>query len=129
MKLIIITICSSVIGFAFHLCVIFLPFTWFLHLLHLFLGVVFPFRLKFLNEKKWKIRLHVFELLGSIVLCGLPPAIYISVSDYTIARFPPLFALPLREVAFYAIVLPQCIILSVGLNIGFYTFFSIHKVI
>ena len=90
---------------------------------------MFLFRLKLLNERKWKIRLHVLEVLGSIVLCGLPPAIYISVSDYTLARFPPLFALPSREVAFYIMVVPLCIFLAIRVNIGFYTFFSIHKVI
>ena len=103
--------------------------TWFLHLFHLFLGVEFPFWSRFLNEKKWKIRLHVVEVLGSVVLCSLAPTIFVSVSEYTLSRFPPLFALPSREVAFYTIVLPLCIILAVGVNITFYTFLSIHKVI
>ena len=117
------------IGFVFHFCLMFMGVTWFLHLFHLFLGVAFPFRSRFLNENKWKIRLHVVEVLGSVVLCSLAPTIFVSVSEYTLGRFPPLFALPSREVAFYTIVLPLCIILAVGVNITFYTFLSIHKVI
>lgn len=103
--------------------------TWFLHLFHLFLGVVFPFWSKFLSEKKWKTRLHIVEVFGSVILCGLTPTIFVSVSEYQITRFPPLLALPSREVAFYTLVLPITIILAVGVNLTFYTFLSIHKVI
>ena len=103
--------------------------TWFLHLFHLFLGVVFPFQSAILNEKKWKNRLHVAEVFGSVILCSLAPTIYVSVSQYTFAKFPPLFGLPTPgEVIFYTIILPLSIILAVGVNITFYTFLSIHKV-
>ena len=102
--------------------------TWFLHLFHLFLEVVFPLQSKFLSEKKWKIRLHVSEVFGSVVLCSLAPTIFVSVSEYTLGRFPPLFALPSRGVAFYTIVLPLVITLVAGINLTFYTFLSIHKV-
>ena len=101
---------------------------WFLHLFHLFLGVAFPFRSKFLNEKKCKLKIHVLEVLGSIVLCSLAPTIFVSVSEYTLGRFPPLFALPSRRVAFYTILLPLAVILACGVNLTFYTFLSIHKV-
>ena len=101
---------------------------WFLHLFHLFLGVVFPFQSKFLNEKKFKFRLHVLEVLGSIVLCSLAPTIFVSVSGYTFGSFPPLVFLPSRRVAFYTIVLPLAVILACGVNLTFYTFLSIHKV-
>ena len=102
--------------------------TWFLHLFHLFLGVAFPFRSRFLNEKKWKIRLHVLEMLGSVVLCSLAPTIFVIVSEYVPERFPPLFAVASREVIFYTIVLPLAIILAAGINLTFYTLLSIHKV-
>ena len=118
----------SYVGFALHFCWTFMAVTWFLHLFHLFLGVVLPFQTRFLSEKKWKIRLHVAEVFGSVVLCSLAPTIYVSVSEYTLARFPPLFTLPSREVAFYTIVLPLAIILAVGVNLTFYTFLSLHKV-
>ena len=101
---------------------------WFLHLFHLFLGVAFPFRSKFLSEKKWKIRLHVVEVFGSVLLCSLAPTIFISVSEYVPGRFPPLFALPSRVVVFYTIVLPLAIILAAGINLTSFTALSIHKV-
>ena len=105
-----------------------MPVTWFLHLFHLFLGVAFPFWSRFLSEQKWKIRLHIVEVSGSVVLCSLAPTMFVSVSEYVFGRFPPLFALPSREVAFYTIVLPLALILATGVNLTFYTFWSIHKV-
>ena len=106
----------------------FMAVTWFLHLFHLFLGVVFPFWSQFLKEKKWKIRLHIVEVLGAVTLCGLAPSILVASSGYMLARFPPLFTLPSREVLFYTVEVPLVIIIAVGVNLTFYTFLSIHKV-
>ena len=102
---------------------------WLLHSFHLFLGVVFPFWSKFLNEKKWKIRLYVVEMFGSVVLCSIAPVIYISNSDYDFARFPQLITFPSAEMTFYSVLIPLAMILAVGINLVFYTFFTIHKVI
>ena len=101
---------------------------WLLHLFHLFLGVVFPFWSKFLKEKKWKIRLHVVEVLGAVTLCSLAPTILAASSSYTLSRFPPLLALPSRDIVFFTVEIPLAIILAVGVNLTFYTFLSIHKV-
>ena len=119
---------SSIIGFVLHFCWVFMAVTWFLHLFHLFVGIAFPFWSRILNEKKWKIRLHIAEVFGSVVLCSLAPTIFVSVSEYTLVRFPPLFALPSRDVAFYTIVLPLAIILAVGVNLTLYAFLRLHKV-
>ena len=116
------------IGFVFHFCLVIVFVFWFLHLFHLFLGVVFPFWSRFLSEREWKIRLHVVGVFGSVILCGLAPTILVSVSEYTFGRFPPLFAFPSRDVTFYTIMLPITIILSSGVNLTFYTFWTIHKV-
>ena len=64
------------IGFFFHFCFVYLVVIWLLHLFHLFLGVVFPFWSKFLNEKKWKIQLYAVEMFESVILCSLAPTIY-----------------------------------------------------
>ena len=90
---------------------------------------MFPFSSKYLNEKKWRIRLYVVEMVGSIVLCSIAPIIYISVSDYRITRFPQTVTFPSTEVIFYSILIPFAMILAVGINLVFYTFFTIHKVI
>lgn len=115
-------------GFAVHFSSQFMALTWFLHLLHLFLGLAFPFWSQFLNERKWKIRLHIFELLGSVLLCSLAPVIYVSTSDYTIVQFPPLFSLPSREVSFYTFTLFIAIIMAAGVSLIFINFYIISKV-
>ena len=100
-----------------------------LHLFHLFLGIVFPFWSKFLNEKKWKVRLYVVEMFGSVVLCSLAPIIYIGGgSRYGFTRFPQVVVFPSAEMVFYSMLMPLAIILAVGANLVFYTFFTIHKV-
>lgn len=103
-------LCSYVIGFAFHFCIIFISSTWFLYLFHLFLGVVFPFQLKFLNEKKWKIRLHMFEVLGSVFgMWFTTYNIYPCLRLYCckISSFASI-AIKRDTVAFYIIVIPLC---------------------
>ena len=119
---------SSFVGYLFHFCFVYIAVIWLLHLFHLFLGVVFPFWSKFLNEKKWKVRLHIVEVLGSIVLCSLAPTVYVSVSTYLLARFPTVFIFPGAKVIFYTIVLPLAVTFAVGTNLIFFTFFTIHKV-
>jgi len=116
------------IGFVFQFCLLFMAITWFLHLFHLFLGIQFPFWSRFLGEKKWKLRLHIVELISVIVLSGIGPTAFVSASEYTLGRFPPLFALPSREVSFYTIMLPLTIILAIGVNLAFFSFWTIHKV-
>ena len=95
---------------------------------HFFLGIAFPFWSRFLNERKWKIRLHVVEIFGSIVLCSLAPTVFVSVSEYTLARFPPLFARPSRDISFYTLILPLAILLAIGVNLMIYSLIGIHKV-
>ena len=115
-------------GFATHFSLVFATVTWFLHMFHFFLGIAFPFWSRFLNEQTWKIRLHVVELIGSIVLCSLAPTVFVSVSDYTLSRFPPLFARPSRDVSFYTLILPLAIFLAVGVNLMIYSLIGIYKV-
>ena len=103
--------------------------TWFLHLSHLFLAISFPFWSEYLNEQKWKIRLHLVEILGAVVLSSLGPVIFVSMSEYIFARFPPFFARPSRDAAFYSVVLPSAVMIAVGLNLTIYSFYQIRKVI
>ena len=95
----------SAVGIFCHFCFVYLTVIWLLHLFHLFLGVVFPFRSKLLNERKWKIRLHVTEVFGSIVLCSIAPTIYVSVSAYTLPRLPPVLLFPGAKVIYYYLLL------------------------
>ena len=117
-----------VTGFITHFAFVCGTVTWFLHLFHLFLVVSFPFWSKFLNERKWKIRLHIIEVTGSIVLCSIAPITFLSVSDYTITRLPPLFPWPSSDVMFYSMVLPSTVLFAIGVNLTIYSLISIHKV-
>ena len=116
-------------GFVSHFALLCATLTWFLHLFHLFLAVVFPFWSQFLSEQKWKIRLHILEVVGCVVVSSIAPIIFVSTSEYTIARFPPLFPQPSRDVVFYSLVLPNTILIAIGVNLTIYSFITIHKVI
>ena len=67
-------------------------------------------------------------MFGSVVLCSLAPIIYISGSEYGISNFPLVITFPSPEMSFYSILIPLDMILAVGVNLIFYTFFTIHKV-
>lgn len=121
-------ICNAFIGFVFHFCLVFATLTWFLHMFHFFLGIAFPFWSRFLNEQNWKIRLHVAEVFASFVLCSLAPTVFVFVSEYALARFPPLLVRPSRDVSFYTIILPLAILLAIGVNLMIYSLIGIHKV-
>ena len=82
----------------------------------------------FLSEQKWKIRLHIAEGLGCIVVSSIAPIVCLSMSQYTIARFPPLFVRPSRDIIFYSVVLPNTVLLAVGVNLTIYSFHTIRKV-
>ena len=97
-------------------------------MLHLFLGVAFPFWARFLNEKKWKIRCHVIEVIGGITFCSLGPTLVVTFSEYTIASFPTLFPLPTKKMVFFTMTVPLSVLLATGVNMIFHTFFSVHKV-
>ena len=68
------------------------------------------------------------EVFGSILLCSLAPTVFVSVSEYTLSRFPPLFARPSKDVSFYTIILPLSILLAIGVNLMIYSLIAIHKV-
>ena len=67
-------------------------------------------------------------MFGSVVLCSLAPIIYISGSDHDISIYPEVIILPSAEMTFYSGIIPLAMILAVGVNLIFYTFFTIHKV-
>ena len=115
-------------GFVTHFFFLCGTVIWILYLFHLFLVVSFPIWSKFLSEQKWKIRLHVVEVIGSLVLCSIAPTVCISLSEYTIFRYPPLFVRPSGDAAFYSVVLPNAILTAIGVDITIYSLYSIRKV-
>ena len=103
--------------------------TWFLHVFHLFLVITFPmWSLQFFREETRKLKLCILEILGSIIFSSILPAIVLSVSHYRLATFPPLITLPTRELSLYTLILPLTVLLAVGVNLIFLSFWKIHKV-
>jgi len=92
------------------------------------MGVAFPFWSEYLEDDSWKTRLHVMEVVSSVLLSGLAPTIYVAKSNYRFGRFPPLLSLPTRTVAFYTIVLPLSVILAIGTNLFVFCVYKIRKV-
>ena len=101
---------------------------WLLHLIHLFMKIHSPIWYRNLDRKQTKLILHVTEAIGAIILCILPSMVYVSVSEYTFGRFPPLFCIPSQAVTFYTICLPMCVLLGSGVILMVIMFWMLHKV-
>jgi len=118
-------------GFVYQSCLLFMTVTWFLHVFHLFLVITFPiWSLQFFSHSKGtrKLILCILEILGSVIFCSILPTIVLSVSHYRIATFPPLITIPTRELSLYTFILPVTLLLAVGVNLIFLSFWKIHKV-
>ena len=116
------------VGLTFHWLLVLLGMLWLLHLIHLFLKIAFPMWSRTLNVKRKKLILHVTEVSGATFLCGLAPIIVVSVSEYNIGRFPPLFCFPSSAITFYTMCFPVCIVIGSGVIISIITFWILHKV-
>ena len=68
------------------------------------------------------------EVTGAFVLCGLVPIVFVSVSQYSFGQFPPVFCFPSREVDFYAVCLPLCVVVGTGVILAILMFWMLHKV-
>ena len=101
---------------------------WLLHLIHLFIKIFLPVWSRKLDRKQTKIILHVTEVTGAFILCGLAPIIFVSVSEYSFKRFPPMLCFPSRKVNFYTVCLPLCVMLGSGVILAILMFWNLHKV-
>lgn len=121
-------ICCFTVGFAFHWVIMLLAVSWLLHLVHLFIQIIFPLWSRKLNRKQMKIILHVVEVAVTLFLCSLAPTLFVVLSEYKFGRFPPLLCSPSKEVSFYTICLPLCMIMGIGMNLTIIMFWILHKV-
>ena len=117
-----------IIGFVFHWTIMLMAAFWVLHALHVFLKIIFPLWSRKLDVKQTKITLHVVEAVGAFILCGLPPIAYISTSKYSFGRFPPLLCVPSKDVFFYTVLVPMCIMMGTGVILTIIMFSMLHKV-
>ena len=112
----------------FHWSLVLLAVLWLLHLIHLFIKIVLPIWSRKLDRKQTKIILHVTEVGGAFVLCGLAPIVFVSVSEYSAVQFPPIYCGASKPVIFYTICLPLCVILATGVILAIIMFWTLHKV-
>jgi len=94
------------------------------------MGLAFPFwSAKFFSEGERKVKiLCVLEISGALMFSIVFPSIVLSVSGFKLARFPPVFVFPTKELALYTLLLPIGIVLMIGVNLTFLSFWIIHKV-
>ena len=119
---------SLITGFFFHWALVLLAAFWLLHLIHLFIKIAFPLWSRRLDIKQTKIILHTIEVIGALILCGVAPIAFISASEYSFARFPPLLCIPSKEVYFYTVCIPLCVIIGTGVILTIIIFWILHKV-
>ena len=90
--------------------------------------IAFPMWSRKLDRKQIKLILHVVEVAGALFLCSLAPTVFVILSKYQFGRFPPLICNPSKEVSFYTICLPLCIIMGIGMILAIIMFCILHKV-
>ena len=90
--------------------------------------IAFPMWSRKLDRKQTKIILQVVEVAGALFVCSLAPILYVILSKYQFGRFPPLFCTPSKEVSFYTLCLPLCMILATGSILAVIMFWILHKV-
>ena len=101
---------------------------WLLHIIHLFIKIKLPLWSRKLDKKRTKIILHITEVPGAIILCCLAPVVYISVSEYSVGRFPLLLCIPSKEVNFYTVCIPLCVMIGSGVILAIIMFWMLHRV-
>ena len=118
-----------VTGFVIQFSFLFMAITWNFYVIHLFLGLKFPFwSVQFFKDKTHTLKICLLEIFGAITFSILLPTIVLSVSKFKLARFPPVFVYPTKDLALYTFLLPIAILLIVGVNLTFICFWVIHKV-
>ena len=117
-------------GVIFHFCFMLMSLFWLLHLFHIFLSVVFPIRSRFLKTKKWSQRLHIIEVVVSLLISVLCPAILLLTNiNYNLIFYPPLLCLPGTQVsAFYSMSVPAVLFTVVGLSLIVAVTWTLFKV-
>jgi len=122
------TLLCIVTGFVVQFSLLFMAVTWFLHVFHLFLQLAFPiWSLQFFSSTK-RLKLCILEICGAVIFSITLPAVVLSVSSYSYASFPPLLTVPSKELSLYTLMLPFTILLAVGINLMFLSFWKIYKV-
>jgi len=103
---------------------------WLLHLFHIYLSIVFPIESRFLKTKKWSQRLHITEVVVSVFISALCPAVVLVTNiNYNFIFYPALFCTPATQVLiFYSMAIPVVLITVIGLNLIVTVVWTLFKV-
>ncbi|XP_065890997.1 uncharacterized protein [Dysidea avara] len=113
------TVFCNISGGVFQFCLMLMSSFWLLHLFHVYLSIVFPIRSRFLKTKKWSQRLHIAEVVGSIFISALCPAVVLATNiNYNLIFYPPLLCTPATQISvFYSMTIPVVLVTVIGLNL------------
>ena len=100
---------------------------WVLFIIHLFIKVVFPVTSQ--NILKYHgTKIHIAEVLLTVVACSIPPAVSFSTDGYFISSFPPTQCYSNVSVLFHGAILPSMLISIFGISLILITILSVHRV-
>ena len=118
------------LGAVFHFLVILMGISWFLHLFHVYLNILFPIQLNFLNRKTWSRGLHITEVAGAIILSAIGPmAVFISGNKYNIGTLPPIICVPSSTyLTIYTMFIPLVLMSTTGVCIIITMLWALIKV-
>ena len=92
-----------------------MSYWWFVHISCMFWKVMWPFHARKHQDKQRYI--HATLVVLGILLPCLPAIIALLVDGYNITKFPPILCIADNStVAFYALVLPICLIAGLGIT-------------
>ena len=72
--------------------------------------------------------LHITEVAGAIIICGIKPVIFKLTSEYNFQNFPPFICFPTKSVGFYSMCLPLCLMVGTGVILAIIMFWMLHMV-
>ena len=100
---------------------------WCFHLLHLFLGLTFPFKMKLLmDSSSHRRKFHITEVVIVLLVALLPPIICVNVTTH---HDNGAICVPQsNSVAFYGRLLPNLAVFCIGLTFIFTSFWILRKV-
>ena len=119
------------IGAGFHFLVILMGIFWLLHLCHVYLNILFPIQLNFLNRKTWSRGLHITEVTGAIILSAIGPmAVFISGNEYNLITLPPIVCFPASiYLSIYTMFIPLVVMSTIGVCVIIILFWTLIKVL
>ena len=103
---------------------------WFLHLCHVYLKILFPIQLKFLDRPSWSRRLHITEVTGAIIVSAIgPSAVWISSSEYNLITMPPIMCFPVStQLTIYTTFIPLVVLSTIGVCVIITILWTLIKV-